>query len=77
MVKTTVKAGGSVPGFLAMAGLGTDSIGIANRLHVRTLDAAFNNAGVQSPLAETANANPEDYDRDGDQPARRLELHEV
>jgi hypothetical protein len=32
---------------------------------------------VQSPLAEAANANPEDYDRDGDQPARRLELHEV
>jgi NAD(P)-dependent dehydrogenase (short-subunit alcohol dehydrogenase family) len=27
------------------------------------LDAAFNNAGVQSPLAETADADPEDYDR--------------
>lgn len=27
------------------------------------LDAAFNNAGVQSPVAETADANPEDYDR--------------
>lgn len=26
------------------------------------LDAAFNNAGVQSPLAETADANPNDYD---------------
>src|SRR5215217_6480766 len=26
-------------------------------------DAAFNNAGVQSPLAETADADPEDYDR--------------
>jgi NAD(P)-dependent dehydrogenase (short-subunit alcohol dehydrogenase family) len=26
------------------------------------LDAAFNNAGVQSPVAETADANPEDYD---------------
>lgn len=27
------------------------------------LDAAFNNAGVQSPVAETADAAPEDYDR--------------
>lgn len=26
------------------------------------LDAAFNNAGVQSPVAETADADPEDYD---------------
>jgi len=26
------------------------------------LDAAFNNAGVQSPVAETADANPADYD---------------
>src|SRR3989440_7790661 len=26
------------------------------------LDAAFNNAGVQSPVAETADANPGDYD---------------
>ncbi|MDK1388531.1 SDR family oxidoreductase [Sinorhizobium sp. 8-89] len=26
------------------------------------LDAAFNNAGVQSPVAETADANPRDYD---------------
>ena len=27
------------------------------------LDAAFNNAGVQSPLAETADASAEDFDR--------------
>ncbi|MEH2560632.1 NAD(P)-dependent dehydrogenase (short-subunit alcohol dehydrogenase family) [Bradyrhizobium sp. AZCC 2289] len=27
------------------------------------LDAAFNNAGVQSPLAETADADPNDFDR--------------
>ncbi|HEV3489725.1 MAG TPA: glucose 1-dehydrogenase [Reyranella sp.] len=27
------------------------------------LDAAFNNAGVQSPLAETADTNAEDFDR--------------
>ena len=27
------------------------------------LDAAFNNAGVQSPVAETADADPKDYDR--------------
>jgi NAD(P)-dependent dehydrogenase (short-subunit alcohol dehydrogenase family) len=27
------------------------------------LDAAFNNAGVQSPVAETADASSEDYDR--------------
>jgi NAD(P)-dependent dehydrogenase (short-subunit alcohol dehydrogenase family) len=27
------------------------------------LDAAFNNAGVQSPLAETADAIGEDFDR--------------
>jgi NAD(P)-dependent dehydrogenase (short-subunit alcohol dehydrogenase family) len=27
------------------------------------LDAAFNNAGVQSPVAETADANGEDFDR--------------
>jgi len=27
------------------------------------LDAAFNNAGIQSPLAETADADPTDYDR--------------
>jgi NAD(P)-dependent dehydrogenase (short-subunit alcohol dehydrogenase family) len=26
------------------------------------LDAAFNNAGVQSPVAETADADPDDYD---------------
>ncbi|AFL52286.1 2,5-dichloro-2,5-cyclohexadiene-1,4-diol dehydrogenase [Sinorhizobium fredii USDA 257] len=26
------------------------------------LDAAFNNAGVQSPVAETADADPKDYD---------------
>lgn len=26
------------------------------------IDAAFNNAGVQSPVAETADADPEDYD---------------
>jgi NAD(P)-dependent dehydrogenase (short-subunit alcohol dehydrogenase family) len=26
------------------------------------LDAAFNNAGVQSPVSETADADPEDYD---------------
>lgn len=27
------------------------------------LDAAFNNAGMQSPVAETADADPKDYDR--------------
>jgi NAD(P)-dependent dehydrogenase (short-subunit alcohol dehydrogenase family) len=27
------------------------------------LDAAFNNAGIQSPVAETADADPHDYDR--------------
>ncbi|MGX9176950.1 glucose 1-dehydrogenase [Mesorhizobium sp. BHbdii] len=27
-----------------------------------SLDAAFNNAGVQSPVAETADADPKDYD---------------
>src|SRR5260221_3635600 len=27
------------------------------------LDAAFNNAGIQSPLAETADASAEDFDR--------------
>ena len=27
------------------------------------LDAAFNNAGVQSPIAETADASSEEFDR--------------
>jgi NAD(P)-dependent dehydrogenase (short-subunit alcohol dehydrogenase family) len=42
------------------------------------LDAAFNNAGIQSPAVETADASGEEFDRvKGDQSARRLELHEV
>jgi NAD(P)-dependent dehydrogenase (short-subunit alcohol dehydrogenase family) len=42
------------------------------------LDAAYNNAGVQNVLAETADSPRDDYDRVmGDQPPRRLELHEV
>ena len=41
------------------------------------LDAAFNNAGVQSPIAETADASGEEFDRVCDQSPRRLELHEI
>jgi hypothetical protein len=42
------------------------------------LDAAYNNAGVQNVLAETADATREDFDRvNGDQSAWRVELHEV
>lgn len=37
------------------------------------LDAAYNNAGVQNALAETADITREDYD----QSSWRMELHEV
>src|SRR4051794_1036866 len=37
------------------------------------LDAAYNNAGVQNALAETGRLRP----CHGDQPSRRVELHEV
>src|SRR5467141_1843701 len=42
------------------------------------LDAAYNNAGVQNVLAETADTTREDYDRVmGIQSTRGMELHEV
>ena len=41
------------------------------------LDAAANNAGVQSPAVETADASGEEFNRECDQSPRRLELHEV
>src|SRR5437870_12959276 len=42
------------------------------------LDAAYNNAGVQNVLAETADTAREDYDRVmGIKPPRCMELHEV
>jgi short chain dehydrogenase len=42
------------------------------------LDMAYNNAGIQNVLAETADSPRDDYDRVmGGQPARRLELHGV
>ena len=42
------------------------------------LDAAFNNAGVQSPVAEMADASREEFDSVySDQPAWCLELHEI
>src|SRR5207244_3602780 len=42
------------------------------------LDVAYNNAGVQNDLAETADTTREDYDRvNGDQPPRHMVLHEI
>jgi NAD(P)-dependent dehydrogenase (short-subunit alcohol dehydrogenase family) len=42
------------------------------------LDAACNNAGVQSPALELADVSGEEFERvNGDQSARRLELHEI
>ena len=42
------------------------------------LDAAFNNAGIQSPAVETADASGEECDRvNGINQPQRMELHEV
>jgi NAD(P)-dependent dehydrogenase (short-subunit alcohol dehydrogenase family) len=38
------------------------------------LDAAFNNTGVQSPIAETADASGEEFDRGGVWSCMKYEL---